>query len=171
MIRKLVLLLSLVIVVGCGFKLRGTIPWPSEYQNVYMEGYNPSDRNSFFYSVKNFFPSSVRVVDNSQEADAIIRVLSETQTTRNITALAQDRETEEVVTLTMVVETITKDGDVILEPTTLTRERDFTYQESNLLGKSTDIQNVSRQLRQDVAAMFMRRLEAALRNQTESTKQ
>ncbi len=171
MIRKLVLLMSLVVIVGCGFKLRGTIPWPSEYQSVYMEGYNPTDRNSFFYSVKNFFPDHVNIVSNGQDADAIIRVLSETQTTRTISALAANRDTEEVVTLTIVAQVVEKNGKSILPPTTLMRERDFTYDESNLLGKSTDIQNVTRQLRQDLAAMFMRRLEAALRNQEEATEQ
>lgn len=171
MIRKLVLFVFVMIIVGCGFKLRGTIPWPSEYQNVYMEGYNPTDRNSFFYSVKNFFPESVNIVSNSKDADAIIQILSETQTTRTISALAANRDTEEVVTLTIVAQVVEKNGQPILPATTLMRERDFTYDESNLLGKSTDVQNVTRQLRQDIASMFMRRLEAAIRMQEELKEQ
>lgn len=171
MIRKLVMIFSLMVIVGCGFKLRGAISWPTEYQNVYMEGYNPTDRNSFYFSVKNFFPDHVKIVSDSKNADAIIRVLSENQTTRTVSALAANRDTEEVVALTIVVQVSEKNGKIILPPTTLMRERDFTYDESNLLGKSTDFQNVTRILRQETAAMFMRRLEAALRNQEESKAQ
>lgn len=167
MVRNLVLTLLLIVVAGCGFHLRGAIPWPMEYQNVYMEGYSPTNHGSFFASVKRFFPEHVHIVDDAKNADAIIQVLSETQSTRTVSALAADRSTEEVLTLTIVVQVLDKQGKEILPATTLVRERDFTYDESDLLGKSTDLQNVSRTLRQETAAMFMRRLEAAMRNKEE----
>lgn len=167
MIRQLLAVMALVVIAGCGFKLRGTIPWPAEYQNIYMEGYNPTNRDSFYASVIRFFPEHVNIVDSPEEADAMIQVLSERQTTRAVTGLAIDRDTEEVVTLNITVQVLDKDGNAIMPATDLMRERDFTYDESNLLGKSTDLQNVSRTLRQETAAMFMRRLEAVMRNKEE----
>lgn len=164
MIRKFILVFSLMVIAGCGFKLRGTIPWPAEYQNVYMEGYSPSQRDSFFASVQKFFPDHVNIVNSQQDADVIIQVLSENQTARTVSGLAANRDTEEVITLNVTVQVSDKQGNEIMPATTLTRERDFTYDESNLLGKSTDLQNVSRILRQETASMFMRRLEAAMRN-------
>ncbi|WP_077927106.1 LPS-assembly lipoprotein LptE [Wohlfahrtiimonas populi] len=164
MIRKFILVFSLMVIAGCGFKLRGTIPWPTDYQNVYMEGYNPSQRDSFYASVKRFFPEHVKVVNNQKDADVIIQVLSESQTARTVSGLAANRDTEEVVTLNVTVQVLDDQGNEIMPATTLTRERDFTYDESNLLGKSTDLQNVSRILRQETASMFMRRLEAAMKN-------
>ena len=164
MIRKFILVFSLMVIAGCGFKLRGTIPWPTDYQNVYMEGYNPSQRDSFYASVKRFFPEYVKVVNNQKDADVIIQVLSESQTARTVSGLAANRDTEEVVTLNVTVQVLDDQGNEIMPATTLTRERDFTYDESNLLGKSTDLQNVSRILRQETASMFMRRLEAAMKN-------
>lgn len=171
MMRKLILVFSLMIIAGCGFKLRGTIPWPMAYQNVYMEGYNSSQRDSFYASVQRFFPNHVNIVNTSQEADVIIQTLSENQTTRTISGLASDRDTEEVIMLSIAVQVMDKDGNEIMPATVLTRERDFTYDESNLLGKSTDLQNVSRILRQEIASMFMRRLEAAMRNIDEAKVQ
>lgn len=164
MVRKFILVFSLMVIAGCGFKLRGTIPWPAEYQNVYMNGYNPADRNSFYAYVKKFFPKHVRLVNNSNDADVMIQVLSETQTARTVSGLAANRDTEEVVTLNVTVQVLDNQGKEIMPATTLTRERDFTYDESNLLGKSTDLQNMSRILRQETASMFMRRLEAAMKN-------
>lgn len=161
--RKLVLIFSVIFIVGCGFKLRGVIDWPAEYQTIYMDGYTPSNRSSFYSAVQKFLPEHVDVVTNNQQADVIIQILSETQTTRTISALAANRDTEEVVTLTIVAQVLDKTGKVILPPTTLSKERDFTYDESNLLGKSTDFANVNRILRQELAAMFVRRLEAALK--------
>ncbi|GAA5095029.1 hypothetical protein [Wohlfahrtiimonas larvae] len=171
MIRKFILIFSLMVIAGCGFKLRGTIPWPMSYQNVYMEGYSPSQRDSFYASVKRFFPNHVKIVNNQKEADVIIQTLSESQMNRTISGLAANRDTEEVVMLSITVQVLDKDGNEIMPITTLTRERDFTYDESNLLGKSTDLQNVLRILRQENAAMFMRRLEAAMRNIDESKVQ
>lgn len=164
MIRKFILVFSLMIIAGCGFKLRGAIPWPTDYQNVYMEGYNSAQRDSFYASVKRFFPNHVNIVNDAKDADVVIQLLSETQTTRTVSGLAANSDTEEVVTLHVFVQVLDKHGDAIMPATTLTRERDFTYEESNLLGKSTDLQNVSRLLRQEIASMFMRRLEASMKN-------
>lgn len=171
MIRKFILVFSLMIIAGCGFKLRGTIPWPIDYQNVYMDGYNPAQRDSFYASVQRFFPKHVNIVDHQKDADVSIRLLSETQTARTVSGLAANRDTEEVVTLHVLVQVLDKHGDEIMPATMLTRERDFTYEESNLLGKSTDLQNVTRILRQETALMFMRRLEAVMRNMDESKVQ
>lgn len=168
MIRRFLIIFSIFIfVAGCGWKLRGTIPWPAAYQNVYMEGYDPLNRNSFYFSLTKFFPSHVKIVKSEKEADAIISVVSERQWTRTVTGLAVDRDTEEVVGLNIIVQVSDKAGNPIMPATPFTRERDFTYDESNLLGKSTDLQNVLRTLRQEVAGMFMRRLEAVMRNKAE----
>lgn len=164
MIRKFILLVALVIIAGCGFKLRGMAHWPAEYQNVYMNGYNPADRDSFYASVQKFFPKHIVLVNNAKDADIMIQVLSENQVTRIVSGLAANHDTEEVVTLNITVQVIDKNGKEIMPMTTLTRERDFTYDESNLLGKSTDLQNMSRILRQETASMFIRRLEAAMKN-------
>lgn len=164
MMRKLILFLSVIIIAGCGFKLRGAIIWPVEYQNVYMVDYDSTQRHTFYAYAKNFFPKHVVIVDNPRNADMIIQVLSENQTTRTVSGLAANRETEEVVTLNISVQVFDQAGKMIMPATTLMRERDFTYDESNLLGKSTDQQAVSNTLRQETAAMFMRRLEAAMRN-------
>lgn len=163
--RGVLLAAAALMVTGCGFHLRGAIQWPKEYQNVYMVGYNPDDRQTFYSAVVKFFPSGVKIVMDEAQADLIIQVLSEQQTSRAVSGLAVDRATEEVVTLTMVVQAKDRDGQEILPPTTLMRERDFSYQEAALLSKSTDSQRVSYALRQELAGMFMRRLEAALRVQ------
>ncbi len=164
MIRKFILVVSLIVMAGCGFHLRGAIRWPVDYQNVYMAGYQPSQNDTFYSSIQKFFPDHVKVVSNQEDADLIIQVLSENQTTRTVSGLAANRDTEEVVMLNVNVQVLDKDGKEIMPSTTLTRERDFTYSESNLLGKSSDMQNVSRILRQETASMFMRRLEAAMKN-------
>lgn len=164
MFRKLFMMLVMLAVVGCGFHLRGTIPWPNEYQNVYLDGYNPLDRGSFFAAMTKFFPDNVNIVENADKADVTIKVLSEHQSTRTVSGLAYDRDTEEVVTLRMVVQVDAKDDVVIMPATELMRERDFRYNESDLLSKSNDLQSVTRILKQETAAMFMRRLEAAMRN-------
>lgn len=164
MIRKFILVVSLMVMAGCGFHLRGAIRWPADYQNVYMAGYQPSQYDTFYSSVQRFFPDHVKIVNNQDDADLIIQVLSENQTARTVSGLAANRDTEEVVMLTVNVQVLDKDGNEIMPATTLTRERDFTYSESNLLGKSSDMQNVSRILRQETASMFMRRLEAAIKN-------
>ncbi|OYQ73470.1 LPS assembly lipoprotein LptE [Wohlfahrtiimonas sp. G9077] len=166
MTRRSVLLgAAALMLTGCGFHLRGAIKWPKAYQNVYMAGYNPDDRQTFYSAVAKYFPDHVQLVQNEANADLIIQVLSEQQSSRAVSGLAVDRATEEVVTLTIVVQVKDRDGQEILPPTTLMRERDFSYQEAALLSKSTDSQRVSAALREELAAMFMRRLEAALRVQ------
>lgn len=165
MFQRILIGLFAFIIVGCGFHLRGAIAWPEKYQNVYMVGYNPIHHNSFFASIKRFFPKNVNVVMSEADADLLIRILSENQTTRKVSGLAKDVTVEEVITMTIVIDVTDRAGKPILAATTLTRERDFTYSESDLLGKSTDLQDVSREVRQELGAMFMRRLEAAMRNQ------
>lgn len=165
MIKKIVVGLLAFIVIGCGFHLRGAIVWPEQYQNVYMVGYDATNHNSFFSSIKRFFPKNVTIVSSESDADVLIRVLSEGQTMRKVSGLGKDTDIEEVITMTIVVEVTDSQGQPIMPATALSRERDFSYSESDLLGKSTDSQNISREIRQELGAMFMRRLEAAMRNQ------
>jgi LPS-assembly lipoprotein len=158
-IRKLVLgILLPVILVSCGFQLRGEQTLP--FSKLAITG------SSSYVTVAQLHQSvalapTTRVVSSPGEADATLYILSENRD-RVITALnATGRVREYELRLRVTFRLVDKSGRDLIPASEIMLFRLLPYDESQVLSKGEEEALLYRDMHTDIAAQIMRRLAAA----------
>lgn len=164
-IKSIFLWALLLIVTGCGFHLRGNVNWPEQYKTIYLSSFAQNvDRWSLLGVFERQLPKGITVVDSVEKADLRVQLLSETLQIRALSSSTYGQNKEETHYYSAVVQVTDRAGNMILPATTLSRQKDFSYNEGDLLGRSTGAQELRRELVSESALMLIRRLTAALKN-------
>ena len=133
---RLVLPVLLLALTGCGFQLRGAVTVPPQMQQTYIDTAN---RHSPFYRAlrRELATAGVDVVDDPQAASAVFRVISDETGQRVLSVSARNvpREFEVFYTIFYAVDT---GEEALLEPRTQTLTRDYTWDETLVLGKEKE---------------------------------
>jgi LPS-assembly lipoprotein len=165
--------LTLIVVVtaaaigGCGFRLQGvTDAMPVETAQTYLATDN---RYSEFYDSlqRALRERGASVVSTEQEAGAILRILEDNAGQRILSVSARNvpREYEVYYLVTFSLEA---DGRALIEPESLVLTRSYTYDETEVLGKSAEETELRQSLAADLARQVVRRI-AADRNVVPTT--
>ncbi len=130
------LLLAAFGLAACGFQLRGATSVPPEMARTYIEA---QDRHSLFYrrlrdSLQN---AGVDVVDSPLDATATFTIISDIPGQRVLSVSARNvpREFEVFHTVFYSVRT---EHMTLLEPRSQTLTRDYTWDETQVLGKEKE---------------------------------
>ena len=145
-----------VLVSGCGFQAQGRIEFPASLEATYVDG---ADRYSFFYeellgSLRN---SEVPLVDSSFGANTVIRVSRDESAQRVLSVSPRNVPREFELYYTIRYEVLVN-GTQVLEPQTLTRTRDYSYDETQVLGKSLEQDMLRRALARELVELVIRRV-------------
>lgn len=138
MCNRYALLVLPLLLAGCGFQLRGATTVPPEMARTYIE---TGDRHSLFYrrvrdSLRN---AGVQIVDSPVDATATFSVLADDTGQRVLSVSARNVPTEYEVYYTIVYRVATEDATLLaLREQTLTR--DYTWDETKVLGKEREEQ-------------------------------
>ncbi len=149
--------LLLLAVAGCGFQARGTANFPEEFSSTYIDTAN---RYSAFYQelVAALRSSNLTLVDNSIAAQTVIRV-SLDETGRRVQSVSPRNVPREFEVYYSVRYSVVMNGVEVLEPQTLSRNRDYTYDETLVLGKSLEEEGLRRALAADLVELVLRRVD------------
>jgi LPS-assembly lipoprotein len=158
-IRELILLSILsLLLTACGFTLRGS------------ESLSPALAAVKIQSVNNFSPLLRELRPRLQAAEVdlepgdreAVRLVISRDSLRSevlsVGAQARVREYELIYELTMSV--IAADGQLLLEPQQLELRRDYSFDESQLLGKAREEEFLREELYRRMADLVMNRLTA-----------
>jgi len=130
------LILPLLLLVACGFQMRGAASVPAEMARTYVAS---DDQRSLFYRRlrESLRGAGVNVVDSEAEATATFSILSDIPGQRVLSVSARNvpREFEVFYTVYYTVQT---DTATILEPRSQTLTRDYTWDETQVLGKEKE---------------------------------
>ena len=130
------LILPLLLLVACGFQMRGAASVPAEMARTYVAS---DDQRSLFYRRlrESLRGAGVNVVDSEAEATATFSILSDIPGQRVLSVSARNvpREFEVFYTVYYTVQTETA---TILEPRSQTLTRDYTWDETQVLGKEKE---------------------------------
>lgn len=125
-----------MLLAGCGFQLRGAAQVPPEMARTYID---TQDRHSLFYrrlrdSLRN---AGVVVVDSPLDATATFSILSDIPGQRVLSVSARNvpREFEVFYTVFYSVRT---GSETLLAPRSQTLTRDYTWDETQVLGKEKE---------------------------------
>jgi LPS-assembly lipoprotein len=99
------------------------------------------------------------IVSSPQQADAVLRITEDSSGQRVLSVSARNipREYEIFYAVTFSLQV---QGDPVIEPESLVATRSYTYDETQVLGKSAEESMLRRSLAEDLARRVVRRIEA-----------
>lgn len=145
-------------IAACGFQLRGATSVPPEMARTYIE---TLDRHSLFYrrlrdSLQN---AGVNVVDSPLDATATFSILSDIPGQRVLSVSARNVPREFEVFYTVFYSAQTQDT-TLLEPRSQTLTRDYTWDETQVLGKEKEEERLRAAIVDDLVRIVLIQLSA-----------
>jgi len=126
----------LAVFAGCGFQLRSDPVVPAEMSRTYIAA---NDRYSLFYRTfrTQLEDAGAELVDSPVDATAEFAILTDDTGQRVLSVSARNVPTEFEVYYT-VYYTVRSGEKTLLEPQLQTLTRDYTYDETRVLGKARE---------------------------------
>jgi len=137
-IKRLLILVTTILLASCGFHLRGTLSLPPSLRTMYLQSNSPySDFTRQLQSVLRL--SGARLVNNPQQASIIfyipIEKFSTYQTT--VTSTVQTRNYNANYTITYSLQD--KHGNTIVQPKSISSHDTITVNQDELLENSSKL--------------------------------
>ena len=152
-------LLSLLLLSACGFHLRGVVDFPPDVTSVYVQA---EDHYSPFYRelVAKIRASGLGPSNDPGNADAIIRVLQDETGRRALTVSARNipREFEVYYLVTC---SASVHGREVVDAQQFILVRDYTYDETRVLGKSNEEDVLRNALAENLVGLLVQTISAA----------
>ena len=145
--------ITILLLAGCGFQLRGAATVPPEMAKTYIETTN---RHSLFYRRlrDNFRTAGVEIVDSPVEASATFSITADDTGQRVLSVSARNVPTEYEVFYTIVYGVATPEK-ALISARTQTLTRDYTWDETRVLGKEKEEQLLREAIVDDLVRVVM----------------
>jgi LPS-assembly lipoprotein len=158
---RAVLVLPLLL-AACGFHVRGVTNFPPEISVIYIE---TPDRHSDFYKalVTEIRGSELTLTDDPTSADTVIRILNDVTGRRTLSVSARNVPTEYEVYYTIHY-AVSIDGKEVMPPKTHVLTRQYTYDETLVLGKQREEEVLRKAVAEDLVGMVVQNIGAIAAN-------
>jgi LPS-assembly lipoprotein len=147
-----------LLLAGCGFHFRGTPEFPPQMAVIHIDA---ADRYSAFYRelVTVLRRSEVRLTDDPAKARTVVRVLTDDTGRRLLSVTARNVPAEYEVYY-RVRFSVDVDGVETVPVEQLALARDFAFDETRVLGKAAEEENIRQAIASDLVGLVTRRLTA-----------
>lgn len=153
----LALLASLLTLTGCGFQLRGSSPVPAALQPLAIDC--PSSLpGQFCQSLREQLELGGIELRNLGQADYLLRLSDYRQDRRASAITAQAAAAEYILRHTVAMELVTKDQIPLIANTDLNASETYRYDETNVLAKQREEDELRQQLGDRLAQQVIFRL-------------
>ena len=154
------IILVFLILSGCGFQLEGSRALPISLAKTYLDTNKPY--TEFYESLTGILGvRGAEVVKAQQEAVAILRILEDTSGQRILSVSARNTPQEYEIFYAVTFSLESK-GSTLIENETVIVTRSYSYDATQVLGKSIQEQILRESLAQDLARQIIRLIEANL---------
>lgn len=157
-IRVIAILLIAMTVASCGFQLRGQAPLP--YKTLFIEttGYS-----LFANNLERAIASGTKtkVVQNPDEAEAVLKILAESQEKRILSLSSGGKVREFELRYKVAYRLLDRAGKDLAQPGQIELRRDLTYDDTEVLSKELEEQLLYRDMKTDAVQQMLRRLSVA----------
>ena len=150
----------LLCLAGCGFHFRGTPAFSPQMTVIYIDA---ADRYTPFYRelVTVLRRSDVKVADDPSQVRTVIKVLADDTGRRLLTVTARNVPAEYEVYY-RVRFSVDVDGTEVVPDERLALTRDFAFDETEVLGKAGEEENIRQAIAVDLVGLVTRRLTAVV---------
>jgi LPS-assembly lipoprotein len=158
-LRAVLVAAAAALLASCGFHLRGAVDYPPGMAVTYIEA---ADRYTPFYrKVKAALrQGGVRVTANAGEAGAVLKILQD-ETGERVLSVSARNTPREYDVYYIVRYSLQVDGREALPAQQLVLTRDYTWDETQVLGKDAEGEVIRQALADDLVGMVTRRLSSA----------
>jgi LPS-assembly lipoprotein len=149
-------LLAVLFLTGCGFHLRGADTFPPSMAVTYIA---TQDRYTPFYQQlkRTLRQGGVQVTQDPERAGAVLRILDD-ETGQRVLSVSARNTPNEYDVYYIIRYSLEVGGSQALEPQELSLNRDYTYDETLVLGKSAESDVIRQALADDLVGLVTRRL-------------
>ena len=150
----------LLLLSACGFHPRGDVALPKFMDKTYIQGAMPySDLETDLRHALN--NAGTHVIAVPQDASAQLRILHEEFGRRVLTVAVTGKAREYELFYTVDFEVSGAGGKILLSHQSQTLTRDFTFDETQLLGKTNEEDLLHGEMRREMVQRILRRIERA----------
>ena len=157
--RRAFLLGALVLLAGCGFKLRGTAEVP--FQTLYIPGSTGGIALDLRRNIQ--AGTDARVVDDAKQAEAILEFTEEAREKDILSLTGTGRVREFQLRYRVGFRVHDGRGGQYVPQSMIQLTRDVTFNDAEVLAKEAEEQLLFRDMQSDMVQQIMRRLAAAER--------
>jgi LPS-assembly lipoprotein len=157
--RKFVLTPILLLVTGCGFRLRGTAEVP--FETLYL----PGATSGIALDLKRYIQAgtNARVVDDAAKADAIMQFTEEGRLKEVLSLTGTGKVREFQLRYRVGFRVHDGKGTDFVPQSLIQLTRDVTFNDTEILAKEQEEQILFRDMQTDMVQQILRRLAAAKR--------
>ena len=130
------ILVALALLAGCGFQLQGNLVTPPGMERTYID---TVERNSQFHRElrRQLLAADVEIVDSPEQATAVFAITVDNTGQRVLSVSARNVPTEYQVYYTIAYSLVSGE-QTLLAPRDITFTRDYTWDETLVLGKARE---------------------------------
>ena len=153
-----ILLASLIVLSGCGFRLQGSFTLPEVMSVTYLQTGN--EYSEFYRAMKRrLIQSGARVTRDRSEATATL-VIGGDSTGQRVLSVSSSNVPQEYEVFYSLEYSVRAHGQELLAPKEITLTRNYTYDETDVLGKAQEEQVLRSSLVDDLVRLVSLRLAA-----------
>jgi len=143
---------------GCGFQLAGSGNLPVAMQTTYVRSTEP--RSDFFASLTEALRQrGLELVDSDERAGATLTI-SEDETGQRVLSVSARNIPREYEVYYAVTFSLEAEGQSLIDGQPLVVRRNYSYDETQVLGKEREETQLRKALAEDLARQVVRRIEA-----------
>lgn len=150
--------LAALVLSGCGFRLRG--PQALDFATLHI---NTPPESELGARLRRLVATSgtTRVVEEAERADARLQILANSRGREILSLTGAGKVREYQLVQTLRFQLLDKSGTALIAPTSLSARREYTFDDSQVLGKEQEEALLYRDMQNDLVQQMMRRLAAA----------
>ena len=156
-------LLALVLVTGCGFRLRGQTELPPAMHITYIKVNRPAGTppGTLERALENFLKANdAEVATDAKQATAILEIVNQEKSNRLVATNRQGNTRTDTLTYLVDYRVVLPDGKVLLPQNRASVSRDITYPESAVLSRGQGENVAYRDMEYELVRAIFYRLEA-----------
>ena len=153
---RILAVLAVSLLAGCGFHLRGSTPLPAALAKPYLDA---PDRYTPLFAALNLQlrAAGVTLAASPAEASAVVRLHLD-ETGRDLLSVSAQNRPGEYEVYYRAEFSVTSGDKELLARQLVERTRDYGYDETAVLAKEHEEQSLRAALADEVAALILRRL-------------
>jgi|GEM_PF-49435 len=157
LIRWMAAVMAALLLSACGFHLRGAVDLP--FKTIYL-GFSPNDQVGVELT-RNLRASGAAVVDDRQQAEAVMNILGNSRDRQVLTLNTNGRVREYALFQRFSFSVTDAKGALMVPPTNITLRRIITYDENQELAKQAEEVLLYRDMQSDLVQQILRRMAAS----------
>tara|TARA_B100000767_G_scaffold262000_1_gene274225 strand:- start:1343 stop:1837 length:495 start_codon:yes stop_codon:yes gene_type:complete len=149
----------LMLLIGCGFHLRGDIDYSDSLQIIHIEGMS-LQRGIGLHLKRGLMSNGIEVVDTYEQGSAVLKVI-ETKHDRRVLSVGSNAKVSEYELYASISFSLTgPQGKILAGTQQVQAQRDFQFNENQVLARESEEASLRQHLNKELVQGVLRRLSA-----------